>query len=219
VCLNTKYFISRFPKQIVSIFRKHSKRTTTFIRNIYFLLQRYIEKEKHISETMENVIKEEEIIKTPNYSALYKARGRPKMKPEDKKPRKRKSSKQQQTIEKQQEEPNEDLVHKLEILKEQWNSYYKRNRERILKRKKELREAKEKLCNETLGMQKMERRGRKPKGIDKGFAFGNEITSAKGMKNKEKFILHLLWSVQSVTNKTIFLNPYELWFLAQNVDF
>jgi hypothetical protein len=118
-----------------------------------------------MSETIENVNKEEEIIKTPNYSALYKARGRPKMKPEDKKPRKRKS-KQQPTMEIQQEEPNDDLVHKLEVLKQQWNSYYKKNRERILKRKKELREAKEKLLNETLGMHKMERRGRKPKGID-----------------------------------------------------
>jgi hypothetical protein len=120
-----------------------------------------------MSETIEIVNKEEEIIKTPNYSALYKARGRPKMKPEEKKPRKRKSKQQQPTMEIQQVEPNEDLVHKLEVLKEQWNSYYKKNRERILKRKKELREAKEKLCNETLGVvQKMERRGRKPKGID-----------------------------------------------------
>jgi hypothetical protein len=50
------------------------------------------------------------------------------MKPEDKKPRKR-QSKQQPTMEIQQEEPNEDLVHKLEVLKEQWNTYYKRNRE------------------------------------------------------------------------------------------
>jgi hypothetical protein len=57
------------------------------------------------------------------------------------------------------------LVHKLEVL-EQWNSYYKRNRERILKRKKELREAKERMLNETPRMQKMERRGRKSKGID-----------------------------------------------------
>jgi hypothetical protein len=118
-----------------------------------------------MSETIENVNKEE-IIKTPNYSALYKTRGRPKMKPEDKKPRKRKS-KQQPTMEIQQEEPNEDLVHKLEVLKEQWNSYYKKNRERILKRKKELREAKERMLNETLRVvQKLERRGRKPKGID-----------------------------------------------------
>jgi hypothetical protein len=61
----------------------------------------------------------------------------------------------------QQEELNGDLVHKLEVLKEQLNSYYKRNRERILERKKELREAKEKLLNETLGMYKMGRRGRK----------------------------------------------------------
>jgi hypothetical protein len=66
----------------------------------------------------------------------------------------------------QQEELNGDLVHKLEVLKEQLNSYYKRNRERILERKKELREAKEKLLNETLGMYKMERRGRKRGDID-----------------------------------------------------
>jgi hypothetical protein len=114
-----------------------------------------------MSETNEIVNKEE----TPDYSTLYKARGRPKMKPEEKKPRKRKSTKEP-TMEIQQAEPNDDLVHKLEILKEQWNSYYKKNRERILKRKKELREAKERMLNETLGMKKMERRGRKPKGID-----------------------------------------------------
>jgi hypothetical protein len=121
-------------------------------------------------ENTENVQKEEKevIMKTTtvDYSTLLMKKGRPKMKPEEKKVRKRKS-KQQPTMEIQQVEPNEDLVHKLELLKEQWNSYYKKNRERILKRKKELREAKEKLCNETLGVvQKMERRGRKPKGID-----------------------------------------------------
>jgi hypothetical protein len=122
-----------------------------------------------MSENTENVQKEEKevIMKTTtvDYSTLYQKRGRPKMKPEEKKIRKRKSTKEP-IMEAQQEEPNDDLVHKLEILKEQWNSYYKKNRERILKRKKELREAKEKLCNETLGMQKRERRGRKPKGID-----------------------------------------------------
>jgi hypothetical protein len=161
-------FISRFPKKIVSIFRKHSiKQANIYQKYLFSFTEIYIEREKHMSETIENIIKEEEIIKTPNYSALYKARGRPKMKPEEKKPRKRKSKQQQPTMEIQQEEPNEDLVHKLEILKEQWNSYYKRNRERILKRKKELREAKERLLNESLGVvQKMERRGRKPKGID-----------------------------------------------------
>jgi hypothetical protein len=103
---------------------------------------------------------------TVDYSTLLMKKGRPKMKPEEKKIRKRKS-KQEPTMETQQEEPNDDLVHKLEVLKEQWNSYYKRNRERILKRKKELREAKERMLNESLGVvQKMERRGRKPKGID-----------------------------------------------------
>jgi hypothetical protein len=85
-------------------------------------------------------------------------RGRPKMKPEEKKPRKRRCKKA--TVEKEQLEeglPMDDLeekVHKLEILKEQWNSYYKKNRERILKRKKEVREAKERMLNETLGMPK-----------------------------------------------------------------
>jgi hypothetical protein len=110
-----------------------------------------------ISETMQTNIKNE----IPDYSTLYQKRGRAKMKPEDKKIRKRQST-NGPTMEIQQEGPNEDLVHKLEILKEQWNSYYRRNRERILKRKKELREAKERLLNETLGpVQKMERRGRK----------------------------------------------------------
>jgi hypothetical protein len=122
-----------------------------------------------MSENTENVQKEEKEVTMKNttvdYSTLLMKKGRPKMKPEDKKIRKRKS-KQKVTMEIQQEEPNEDVVHKLEVLKEQWNSYYKKNRERILKRKKELREAKEKLCNETLGMQKLERRGRKPKEID-----------------------------------------------------
>jgi hypothetical protein len=109
-----------------------------------------------ITETMQTNIKND----TPDYSTLYQKRGRPKIKPEDKKISKRKS-KQQPTMQIQQVEPTNDLVHKLEVLKEQWNEYYKRNRERILKRKKELREAKEKLLTETLGRQKMERRGRK----------------------------------------------------------
>jgi hypothetical protein len=104
-----------------------------------------------------------------DFTPIYKKRGRPKMKPEDKKPRKRKSKQQPATQEEQQqEEPNDDLVQKLEALKAQWNSYYKRNRERILKRKKELREAKEGLLNDTFRIQKTERRGRKPKEIDLG---------------------------------------------------
>jgi hypothetical protein len=88
-----------------------------------------------ITETMQTNIKNE----TPDYSTLYQKRGRPKMKPEDKKLRKRKTT-NEPAMEIQQVEPNDDLVHKLEVLKEQWNEYYKRNRERILKRKKELRE-------------------------------------------------------------------------------
>jgi hypothetical protein len=132
--------------------------TTPFFRNIYFLNYGYM---AQVTETMQTNIKNE----TPNFATLYEKRGRPKMKPEDKKIRKRKS-KQQPTMEIQQEEPNDDLVHKLEVLKGQWNNYYKRNRERILSRKKELREAKEKLLNETLGMHKIERRGRKPEEID-----------------------------------------------------
>jgi hypothetical protein len=118
---------------------------------------------------------------TMDFSKLYNKRGRPKMKPEDKKPRKRSTKQQQQIGEIQQEQsieqpveqlieqPIDDVevsVQKLKALKTQWNRYYKRNRERILKRKKELREAKEKLLHETLGMQKVERRGRKPKVID-----------------------------------------------------
>jgi hypothetical protein len=92
----------------------------------------------------------------------------------DKKPRKRRC--QKATVEKEQLEEGpqavalkddlEEKVHKWEVLKGQWNGDNRRNRERILCRKKELREAKERLVNETLGMQKMERRGRKPKGID-----------------------------------------------------
>jgi hypothetical protein len=86
------------------------------------------------------------------------------MKPEDKKPRKRRC--QKATVEKEQLEEGpqavalkddlEEKVHKWEVLKGQWNGDNRRNRERILCRKKELREAKERLVNETLGMQKME---------------------------------------------------------------
>jgi hypothetical protein len=109
-----------------------------------------------MSETIENV-KKEEIIK-PDYTKLYKTRGRPTMKPEDKKPRKRKSK--METVEKLQLEelPKKDdlegKVHKLEALKEQWNGYYRQNRQRILCRKKELREAKERMLNEALGVVK-----------------------------------------------------------------
>jgi hypothetical protein len=109
-----------------------------------------------------------------DFTPIYKKRGRPKMKPKDKKPRRKRTNKQQPAIQEQPveqpiEQPIDDLgvsVQKLKALKAQWNSYYKRNRERILKRKKELREAKERLLHETLGMQKVERRGRKPKVID-----------------------------------------------------
>lgn len=105
-----------------------------------------------------------------DFSPIYKKRGRPKMNPEDKKPRRKRTNKNQPAIQEQPiEQPIDELgvsVHKLKALKTQWNSYYKRNRERILKRKKELREAKERLLHETLGMQKLERRGRKPKVID-----------------------------------------------------
>jgi hypothetical protein len=109
-----------------------------------------------------------------DFSPIYKTRGRPKMKPEDKKPRRKRTNKQQPAIQEQPveqpiEQPIDELqvsVQKLKALKTQWNSYYKRNRERILKRKKELREAKERVLHETLGMQKVERRGRKPKVID-----------------------------------------------------
>jgi hypothetical protein len=64
--------------------------------------------------------------------------------------------------------PQDELqvkVNKLETLKEQWNGYYKKNRERILHKKTELREAKEKLLNESLGVVKVERRGRKRTGV------------------------------------------------------
>ena len=94
------------------------------------------------------------------------------MNPEDKKPRRKKTNKQQPAIQEQPvKQPIDELqvsLQRLKALKTQWNSYYKRNRERILKRKKELREAKEKLLHETLGTQKLEQRGRKPKPIDLG---------------------------------------------------
>jgi hypothetical protein len=60
-----------------------------------------------------------------------------------------------------------EKIHKLEVLKAQWNEYYRKNRERILCRKKKLREAKERMLNESLGIvQKIERRGRKRSGGD-----------------------------------------------------
>jgi chromosome segregation ATPase len=114
---------------------------------------------------------------TPDFSILFKQKGRPKMKPEDKKPRKRKSKLQaiaeihpylQPQVE-QTEGPKDDLqlkIHKLEALKSEWNEYYRRNRDRILSRKKQLREAKEMMVNECLGIEKVERRGRKCKEIN-----------------------------------------------------
>lgn len=114
-----------------------------------------------------------------DFSPIYKKRGRPKMNPEEKKPRQRKTNKQQPPTnpDSQQQQDQEDQplkivdelqkkVQKLAVLKAQWNDYYKRNRERILKRKKELRESKERIVNETLGMQKQEHRGRKQKEIN-----------------------------------------------------
>jgi hypothetical protein len=131
----------------------------------------------NIAETIENTFNiaqntEPIINKTskPDYSTLFQKRGRPKMKPEDKKPRKRRSKKQPVTIPMELEAVElkdhlQEKVHKLEVLKGQWNDYYRKNRERILCRKKELREAKERMLNESMGVvQKIERRGRKRSG-------------------------------------------------------
>jgi hypothetical protein len=60
------------------------------------------------------------------------------MKPEDKKPRKRRSKKQPITIA-MEIQPQavelkdhlEEKIHKWEVLKGQWNEYYRKNRERI----------------------------------------------------------------------------------------
>jgi hypothetical protein len=121
-----------------------------------------------IIEPTENTLNKEPIINhKPDYSTLFQKRGRPKMKPEDKKPRKRRSKKQTITIPMELEAVElkdhlEEKIHKLEVLKGQWNEYYRKNRERILCRKKELREAKERMLNESMGVtQKIERRGRK----------------------------------------------------------
>jgi hypothetical protein len=124
-------------------------------------------KASDIIETNEKVSTVETIMKTPNYATLYKTRGRPKMKPEDKKPRKRKSKVEAVEGEQVDVVANDDLeekIHKLEVLKGQWNEYYRKNRERILYRKKELREAKERMLNESMGVVKVERRGRKRSG-------------------------------------------------------
>jgi hypothetical protein len=115
-----------------------------------------------IIETTENTPNIESIInKKPDYSTLFKKRGRPKMKPEDKKPRKRRSKKQPIPMELEAVELKDHLeekIHKLEVLKGQWNDSYRKNRERILC-KKELREAKERLLSESMGVvQKIERR-------------------------------------------------------------
>jgi hypothetical protein len=87
------------------------------------------------------------------------------MKPEDKKPRKRRSKKQPITTDileaVELKDHLEEKICKLEALREQWNGYYRQNRQRILCRKKELREAKERMLNEALGVEKVERRGRK----------------------------------------------------------
>jgi hypothetical protein len=126
--------------------------------------------ENQTTEITENTLNIEPITNKkpkPDYSTLFQKRGRPKMKPEDKKPRKRRSKKQPITtaIELEAVELKDHLeenIHNLEALKGQWNDYYRKNRERILCRKKELREAKEKLLNESMGIsQKIERRGRK----------------------------------------------------------
>jgi hypothetical protein len=129
-----------------------------------------------MSENTENTNSEQRT--PPDFSILFKKRGRPKMKPEDKKPRKRKSKQQtiaeihpylQPHVEEQTEGPKDDLqlkIHKLEALKSEWNGYYRRNRNRILARKKQLREAKERMVNECLGIEKVERRGRKCKEIN-----------------------------------------------------
>jgi hypothetical protein len=94
---------------------------------------------------------------TIDFTPLYKQRGRPKKCPDDKKPR---ISAVKATITQQQ------AIHKLATLKAKWNNYYKQNRERILQRKKELREAKERLIHEALGMKKKEYPGRKPQEIE-----------------------------------------------------
>jgi hypothetical protein len=127
----------------------------------------------NIAENVENTLNiaqniEPIINKKPDYSTLFIKRGRPKMKPEDKKPRKRRSKKQPITMELAVELKDhlQENVHKLEILKGQWNDYYRKNRERILCRKKELREAKERMLNESMGVVKVERRGRKRSGGD-----------------------------------------------------
>jgi hypothetical protein len=117
----------------------------------------------------------------PDYSTLFVKRGRPKMKPEEKKPRKRRYKKA--TVEKEQLEEGlpkdhlEEKLHKWEVLKGQWNEYYRKNRERILCRKKELRQAKERVLNESMGgVQKMERRGRKRSG---GVVDGERLSGLK----------------------------------------
>jgi hypothetical protein len=63
-------------------------------------------------------------------------------------------------------EQQQKKLQQWEALKEKWNRYYKENRERILQRKKGKREAKKQRLQETLGGEKQETRGRKPKKID-----------------------------------------------------
>jgi len=55
---------------------------------------------------MENINNKEEMI-TPDFTTLFKKRGRPKMKPENRKPRKRKVK--QQGKENEQVEPKDEL--------------------------------------------------------------------------------------------------------------
>jgi hypothetical protein len=92
------------------------------------------------------------------------------MNPEEKKPRRRRTSKQQPDIQEQQQEQQQELqpqpqpiilvdelqikIQKLAVLKVKWNEYYQKNRERILKRKKELRER----VKKKLSMKLLERR-------------------------------------------------------------
>jgi hypothetical protein len=111
-----------------------------------------------IENTSKNVtqITEPIVNKKPDYSTLFQKRGIPKMKPEDKKPRKRRSKKQPITIAMEGvvelKDHLEEKIHNLEVLKGQWNEYYRKNRERILCRKKELREAKERMLSESMGV-------------------------------------------------------------------
>jgi hypothetical protein len=127
-----------------------------------------IETSSNIAEKVENTLNTEPTVSIKaDYSTLFIKFGRPKMKPEDKKPRKRRSKKQPVTMEIEAVELKDHLaekIHKLEVLKGQWNEYYRKNRGKILCRKKELREAKERMLNESMGVVKVEKRGRKRSG-------------------------------------------------------